>query len=143
LSQGKKGTGVAGPDPGSPFSPLDSRSRVGKKIRIQDEQPGSYFQSLETVFWIKYLNSLMRIRDPRWKRCGSGMEKSRIITARDYLCLSNAGLEKTRVFKKKPSPVGFFGFFCVFWFFGFFFGFFGFFAQKRGFLGFFQFHEYF
>jgi hypothetical protein len=28
-----------------------------------------------------------------------------------------AGLEKTRVFKKKTSPVGFFRFFWVFWFF--------------------------
>ncbi len=35
--------------------------------------------------------------------------------------LQPTGLEKTRVFLKKPSPVGFFGFFLVF------FGFFGFF----------------
>jgi hypothetical protein len=47
-----------------------------------------------------------------------------------------AGLEKTRVFKKKTSPVGFFGFFLVF--FGFL-GFFGFFLPgTRGFLGFFS-----
>jgi hypothetical protein len=49
------------------------------------------------------------------------------------------GLEKTRVFLKKPSPVGFFGFF---WFFLGFLGFFGFFwvffTQTRGFLGFFS-----
>jgi hypothetical protein len=38
------------------------------------------------------------------------------------------GLEKTRVFKKKPSPVGFFGFFLVFWFFW---GFLGFFLPRR------------
>jgi hypothetical protein len=40
-----------------------------------------------------------------------------------------AGLEKTRVFKKKTSPVGFYGFFWVFWFF---FGFFGFFIYLPG-----------
>jgi hypothetical protein len=42
--------------------------------------------------------------------------------------------------KKKPSPVvflGFLGFFWVFWVF------LVFFFQTRGFLGFFQFHEYF
>jgi hypothetical protein len=52
-----------------------------------------------------------------------------------------AGLEKTRFFLLKPSPVifGFFWVFCVFW------GFVVFliFAQKREFLGFFQFQEYF
>jgi hypothetical protein len=46
-------------------------------IRIRDKQPGSYFFELRNhffAFWgLKYLNSLMRIRDP-----GSGMEKSRI-----------------------------------------------------------------
>jgi hypothetical protein len=42
------------------------------------------------------------------------------------LSLPTAGLEKTRVFLKKPSPVGFFGFFLFF------------FAQTRGFLGFFS-----
>jgi hypothetical protein len=56
--------------------------------------------------------------------------------------LREAGLEKTRVFLKKPSPVGFFffGFFGFFW--GFFF-FFYIFAQERELLGFFQFQEYF
>jgi hypothetical protein len=37
---------------------------------------------------------------------------------------NEAGLEKTRVFKKKTQPSGFFGVFWVFWFF---FGFLGFF----------------
>ncbi len=52
-----------------------------------------------------------------------------------------AGLEKTRVKKKnkKNSPVGFLGFFGGFWFFLGFLGFFYIFAQKREFLGFFQF----
>ncbi len=46
---------------------------------------------------------------------------------------------------KKPSPVDFFGFFVFFCFFLFFlfFVFFYIFAQKREFLGFFQFQEYF
>jgi hypothetical protein len=33
-------------------------------------------ESLETIFWVKYLNSLMRIWDPKWKEFGSGMKKS-------------------------------------------------------------------
>jgi hypothetical protein len=49
-----------------------------------------------------------------------------------YLIHLTAGLEKTRV-KKKTQPCGVFGVFCVFL---------GF-AQKREFLGFFQFREYF
>ncbi len=59
-----------------------------------------------------------------------------------------AGWKKPDFFFK-PSPVDFFGFFFgflwVFWVFGFFlfFCFFYIFAQKREFLGFFQFQEYF
>jgi hypothetical protein len=47
------------------------------------------------------------------------------------------GLEKPGFKKKKTSPVGFFWYFWVFWFF------FYIFAQKREFLGFFQYQEYF
>jgi hypothetical protein len=48
--------------------------------------------------------------------------------------LYRAGLEKTRVFFKKPSPVGFFGFFFVFLGFLGFFGFFlGFLPGREGF----------
>jgi hypothetical protein len=39
---------------------------MGKKSgsRIRNEQPGSYFLELRNHFWgLKYLNSLMRIRD--------------------------------------------------------------------------------
>jgi hypothetical protein len=67
-----------------PFWPLDPGSGKGKKsgsgsgIRSRDEQPGSYFLELRNHFWVKYLNYLMRIRDPGWKKIGSGMEKSRI-----------------------------------------------------------------
>jgi hypothetical protein len=51
---------------------------MGKKsgIRIRDEEPGSYFRELKKrYFGLKYLNSLMWIRDPGWKKFGSGMEK--------------------------------------------------------------------
>jgi hypothetical protein len=54
--------------------------------------------------------------------------------------LREAGLGKT-LFKKKNHHSGFFlGFLGFFWFFGFFFIYI--FAQKREFLGFFQFQEY-
>jgi hypothetical protein len=50
---------------------------------------------------------------------------NRFFTQKLHVQIANKpGLEKTRVFLKKPSPVGFFGFFGVFL--GFF-GFFGFF----------------
>jgi hypothetical protein len=51
---------------------------MGKKsgsksgIRIRDEQPGLYFLELRNHFLgLKYLNSLMRIQDPGWKKFGS------------------------------------------------------------------------
>ncbi len=48
------------------FCPLNSGSGIGKKSRpgsrIRDEHPGPYFQELRNSFWVKYLNSLMRIR---------------------------------------------------------------------------------
>jgi hypothetical protein len=51
------------PDPGS-----------GSGIWIQDEQPGSYFRELRNHFLgVKYLNSLLWIRDPGWKKIGSGI----------------------------------------------------------------------
>jgi hypothetical protein len=50
--------------------------KSGSGSGIQNEQPGSYFLELKNHFLgLKYLNSLMRIRDPRWKKFGSGMEK--------------------------------------------------------------------
>ena len=40
----------------------------------RDEQPGSYFRELKKQFFgLKYLNSLMWIRDPGWKKVGSGI----------------------------------------------------------------------
>jgi hypothetical protein len=47
----------------------------GSRIRIRDEQLGSYFRELRNHFLgLKYINSLMRIGDPGWKNIGSGME---------------------------------------------------------------------
>jgi hypothetical protein len=44
---------------------------------IWDDQPGSYFLELRNHFFVffglKYLNSLMRIRDPGWRRFGTGI----------------------------------------------------------------------
>jgi hypothetical protein len=44
-----------------------------QKMNILDD--GSQFRELERFFELKYLNSLMRmrIRDPRWKKFGSGI----------------------------------------------------------------------
>jgi hypothetical protein len=48
-----------------------------KRIRIRDEQPGSYFRELKRQFFgLKYLNSLVWIRDGKKLSPGSGMEKS-------------------------------------------------------------------
>ncbi len=60
---------VADPDPGSgafltPGSGMGEKSGPGSGIR--NEQPGSYFLELRNHFFgLKYLNSLMRIRDKR------------------------------------------------------------------------------
>jgi hypothetical protein len=44
------------------------------KIPIRDEQPESYFRELRNYYFgLKYLNSLMRIREPGWKKFGSGI----------------------------------------------------------------------
>ncbi len=48
--------------------------KVSIWIRIRVEQPGSYFLELKNHFFaffgLKYLNSLMRIRDPGWRQFG-------------------------------------------------------------------------
>jgi hypothetical protein len=68
---------VADPDPGSgAFLTPGSGIRDGQKVSIQirDEQPVSYFRELGNHFLgFKYYNSLMRIRDPGWKKFGSGI----------------------------------------------------------------------
>jgi hypothetical protein len=59
---------VADPDPGSGMGGKSAGSG------IRDEQPGSYFLELKNNFLeLKYLNSLMLIRDPGWKKVGSGI----------------------------------------------------------------------
>jgi hypothetical protein len=59
---------------------MGKKSRSG--IRIRDEQPGSFSESLGSFFGVKkYLNSLIRIRDPEsfvtldpgWKKFGYGI----------------------------------------------------------------------
>jgi hypothetical protein len=59
---------------------MGRKSASGSGIRF--EQLGSYFLELRNHFFgfflVKYLNSLMRIRDPGWRQLGSGIEKSRI-----------------------------------------------------------------
>jgi hypothetical protein len=56
---------VADPDPGSGAF-LTPGSGMGRK---SGSGTGIWF------FWLKYFNSLMRIRDPGWRQFGSGMEK--------------------------------------------------------------------
>jgi hypothetical protein len=60
---------VADPDPRSGAF-LIPGSGIGKKIRIRNN-PDHTSESLETIFGLKYVNSLMRIRDPGWKKFGS------------------------------------------------------------------------
>jgi hypothetical protein len=48
--------------------------KSGSGSGILNEQPGSYFLELRNHFLgLKYLNSLMRIRNPGWKKFGSGI----------------------------------------------------------------------
>jgi hypothetical protein len=51
------------------------RIRNGQKIRIRDEQPDHISDSLEGL---KYFNSLLQIWDEKNSNPGSGMEKIRI-----------------------------------------------------------------
>ncbi len=47
------------------------RDPGSEKIRIRDEQPGSYFRELSNNFWVKILESFDA--DPGWKKIGSGI----------------------------------------------------------------------
>jgi hypothetical protein len=91
-------------DPGSSaFLTPWSGIRDGQKVRIRDEQPGSYFRELKKQFFgSKYLNSLMRIRDPGWKKFGSGMEKIRIQDGKNSDLVS--GMEKFGSGINNPDP---------------------------------------
>jgi len=76
--------GLLDPDPDPLFrgSVADPGSRDGRKSasgsRIRDEQPGSYFLELRNFFfaffgvWGSGMETV-RIRDPRWKKVGSGI----------------------------------------------------------------------
>ncbi len=63
----------------TPGSWMGRKSASGSGIR--DEQPGSYFLELRNHFFVflglKYLNTLMRIRDPGWRQFGSGIRDKR------------------------------------------------------------------
>ena len=59
-------------DPGSGAF-LTPGIRDGLKIRIRDEQPGSYFRELKKKFGVKIPKFLDTY--PEWKKFGSGMEK--------------------------------------------------------------------
>ncbi len=66
-------------DPGSdafltPGSGISKKSGSRSGIRIRDEQHGWYFLELKNHFFaLKFLNSLMQIRDPGWKKFGLGI----------------------------------------------------------------------
>ncbi len=65
-----------------PFWPLDPGFGMGKKLGSGSgmNNPNHISEKTETVFGLKYLNSLMRIQGPGWNKFGSeiGMEKNRI-----------------------------------------------------------------
>jgi hypothetical protein len=50
-------------------------SGMGKKSGsgIRNEQSRSYLRELRNNILVKYLNILMRIQDPGWKKFGSGI----------------------------------------------------------------------
>jgi hypothetical protein len=64
------------------FSPQDpgwvKKSGSGSGIQSGMNNPDHFSESLATIFWVKYLNSLMRIRegkhsDPVWNKSRSGL----------------------------------------------------------------------
>jgi hypothetical protein len=115
-SRGQKGTGsgsatsVADPDPGSGIGCVfDPGIRDGRQSAsgsgIRDEQPGSYFLELRNhffaIFGVKILKffdedpgsgmETVRIRDPGWKKVGSGIRDkhpgSAKLSATQVLCV--------------------------------------------------------
>jgi hypothetical protein len=65
---------VADSDPGSgafliPGSGMGKKSGSGSGMN----NPDHISESLETMFGLKYFNSFVRIRDPGWKKFGSGI----------------------------------------------------------------------
>jgi hypothetical protein len=68
------------------------------KIRIQDEQPRSYFRELRNYFWVKLLKFFDadpgsgiwdgKNSDPEWKKLGSGIRDKHPTSATLFLLLS-------------------------------------------------------
>ncbi len=87
-----------------PLWPLDPGSGLGKN-RIRDDQPGSYFRELRNQF-LKYFNYLIGIRDPGWKKFGSGMENIRIRDKHPGSAPLSLQIERIRVhrFQKSWDP---------------------------------------
>jgi hypothetical protein len=72
------------------FGPLDLGSWMGNKSgsgsRIQNEQPGSYFLELRNHFLgLKYLNSLMQIRDEKKSDPGDPEKHPGSATLKKYM----------------------------------------------------------
>jgi hypothetical protein len=63
----KNSTGITDPDPGASAF-LTPGSGMGKKSGSGMNSPDHNYEGLETIFWVKILNALMRIRDPGWKK---------------------------------------------------------------------------
>jgi hypothetical protein len=62
----------------TPVSGIWDGRKSASESGIRDEQPRSYFLELRNHFLaffggLKYLNSLIRIRDPGWRQFGSGI----------------------------------------------------------------------
>jgi hypothetical protein len=62
---------------------MGKKSDSGPGLRIRDEQPGSYSESLETIFWLKILEFFDadsgspngKNSDPGWKEFGSAIKE--------------------------------------------------------------------
>jgi hypothetical protein len=75
---------------------MGKNSGSGSGIWIWDEQPRSY---LETIFFgLKNINSLMRNRDPGWKKFGSEIRDGKTSDL-------ESGKEKIRIRDKKKSRI--------------------------------------
>ncbi len=92
-------------DPGS-GSGTGKKSGFRSGIRTRDGKPGSYFLQMKNhFFWLKYLNSLMRTRDPT-----SGMEKIQIRDQgfrMEKICIQDlgSGMEKIRIWDPRSRII--------------------------------------
>jgi hypothetical protein len=78
FSQCFRSVSVADPESGAFLTPGSGMGKKsGSRIRIGNEQPGSYFRELRNHFFgVKILKFFYA--DPGWEKCGSRMEKIRI-----------------------------------------------------------------